>query len=413
MSAVAIDVEALEHPRPSWITSRRVWRSTLLVVLLAMLVIEGFILGPYLSKAGKAIASPDGRWLSAAVLAELVSMAAFARVQRRMLITGGSRVSVRQMVALTYAANAVSVTLPGGAALSTAYVFRRLRRWGATVPAAGFTVLASGVLSTASFALLALSCAILAGTGEVSAVLILSSIGLGVLAWLLARRHGGPDLIIGVASRGLPRANRLLRRPVDNGLSALQHFAQELTSIKPRHRDWLMGLGLASLNWVADLVCLLACCHAVDASHTTMLLVMVAYIAGMSASSISLLPGGLGVVDAAMIFALTSGHVSTVSATAAVILYRLISYALVVALGWMVWTTMWWFERRAGEPADSGTVNLEPLTLEPADLEAAGLEPADLEPADLELPDLELADLEPADLEPALSPLVAVEPIQM
>lgn len=370
MSAIAVDVDALEPVRGSWITGPRVWRSALLVVLLTMLVVEGFILGPYLSKAGDAIASPDGRWLSAALFAELVSMAAFARVQRRMLLTGGSRVSVRQMVALTYAANAVSVTLPGGAALSTAYVFRRLRRWGATVPAAGFTVIASGVLSTASFALLALACAVLAGTGEVSAVLILSSIGLGVLAWLTARRHGGPDMIVGLASRGLRRANRLLHRPTESGLSALQHFAQELTAIKPRHRDWLMGLGLAALNWVADLVCLLACCRAVDASHATVLLVMVAYIAGMSASSISLLPGGLGVVDAAMIFALTSGHVSTVSATAAVILYRLISYALIVALGWMVWTTMWWVERRSPlvDPAfaDAAVVVEAALLAEPA-----------------------------------------------
>jgi hypothetical protein len=255
------------------------------------------------------------------------------------------------MIALTYAANAVSVTLPGGAALSTAYVFRRLRRWGATGPAAGFTVVASGVLSTASFALLALTCAILAGTGDVSAVLILGVVALGGIAWIFARRHRGQDVIVSVVSRAMRRGNRMLRRPADSGLSAVQHFIAELTAVKPRYRDWLMGFGLAALNWVADLVCLYASCRAVDASHTTVLLVMVAYIAGMSGSSISLLPGGLGVVDAAMIFALTSGGVGTVSATAAVILYRLISYALIVALGWIVWTSMWFAERRTPDPA--------------------------------------------------------------
>ena len=347
MSSVALEVETVEAPRPAWLSFRRLWRVGLGVVLVAMLVVEGFVLGPYLAKAGNAIASPDGRWLAVALVAELVSMAAFARVQRRMLLTGGPRVPIRSMIALTYAANAVSVTLPGGSALSTAYVFRRLRRWGASVPAAGFTVIASGVLSSASFALLALACAILAGTGSVSEVLILLAIGLGALGWLVARRHGGPDLIVSVARRGLQRTNRILRRPADSGLSALEHFVQELSTIHPRHRDWLIGLGLAILNWVADLVCLYASCQAVDASRTTVLLVMVAYIAGMSASSISLLPGGLGVVDAAMIFALTSGHVSTVSATAAVLLYRLISYALIVALGWIVWTSLWWSERRA------------------------------------------------------------------
>lgn len=332
---------------------QRVWRPAIGVVLVGMLVAEGFIVGPYLSRAGHALASPDARWLGVAVFAELVSMAAFARVQRRMLRTGGARVSVRQMVALTYAANAVSVTMPGGAALSTAYVFRRLRSWGATVPAAGFTVIASGVLSTASFALLALACAILAGTGSVSAILILSAVALGVGGWLLARRHARrhscEDLVVTVASRGLRRANLIMHRPAENGLSALQRFAQDLTAIKPRHRDWLIGLGLAVLNWVADLVCLYASCRAIDATHDTVLLVMVAYIAGMSASSISLLPGGLGVVDAAMIFALTSGGVGTVTATAAVVLYRLISYAMIVALGWIVWTGLWWSERASAQ----------------------------------------------------------------
>ena len=117
MSTVFVEIDAAEPERAAHVPWRLIWRTTLGVVLIVMLVVEGFILGPYLAKAGHAIASPDGRWLSGALFAELVSMAAFARVQRRMLLTGGSRVSVRSMVALTYAANAVSVTLPGGAAL--------------------------------------------------------------------------------------------------------------------------------------------------------------------------------------------------------------------------------------------------------------------------------------------------------
>ena len=76
------------------------------------------------------------------------------------------------------------------------------------------------------------------------------------------------------------------------------------------------------------------------------MLVTAAYVAGTGAASLSLLPGGLGVMDAAMIFALTQGGVSTVSATAAVLLYRLISFALVVALGWLVWGATWLTERR-------------------------------------------------------------------
>jgi uncharacterized protein (TIRG00374 family) len=325
---------------------RRLWRLALLVVVVSMLVVEGFVLGPYLARAGSVLSSPDLRWLALAVLAELISMGAFARMQRRMLFTGGTRVSMRQMVALTYAANAVSVTLPGGSALSSAYVFRRLRRWGATVPAAGFTVIASGVLSTFSFALLAITCAVLAGSGGISSLLIILVILAVATVVVLTRHHHGADVMLSVASHGLNRANRIMHRPADTGLVPLKQFISELSAIKPRNRDWLAGLAFAGLNWVADLVCLLASCRAVGAHASTLVLVMVAYIAGMSASSLSLLPGGLGVVDAAMIFALTSGGVSIVSATAAVILYRLVSYALIVALGWMIWTTIWLADRR-------------------------------------------------------------------
>jgi uncharacterized protein (TIRG00374 family) len=64
--------------------------------------------------------------------------------------------------------------------------------------------------------------------------------------------------------------------------------------------------------------------------------VVLAYVAGMSASGISLLPGGLGVTDAAMILVLSHGGFGIASATAAVLLYRLVSYVFIAAAGWVV-----------------------------------------------------------------------------
>ena len=326
------------------------WKIIVVGVLTGVLAIEIIFAAPYLARALSTIESPDGRWLTLAVLAELLSMGAFARVQRRMLRAGGARVPMRRMVSLTYAANAVSVSFPGGTALSSGYVFKRLRSWGATVPAAGFTILASGVLSTVSFALLAVVCAVLAGNGGLGSVLVVAGAALVVLAALITRRHHKPELLLRVAGRGLTRANRILHRTPETGIAGLQRIVRELSAIKPRSRDWLAGLGFAGLNWVADLACLAACCNAVGASGSSLVLVMVAYIAGMSSSGLSLLPGGLGVVDAAMIFALTQGGVSTTLATAGVLLYRLISFALVVSLGWVIWAATWLAERRAAGP---------------------------------------------------------------
>jgi putative heme transporter len=336
MSSVASSIRAV----------RSRWRPIALLALVAMLIVEIAIAAPYLSQAMASLESPDLRWLALAVVAELMSMGAFARVQRRMLAAGGAEVPMCRMAALTYAANAVSVTFPGGTALSTGYVFKRLRSWGATGPAAGFTILASGVLSTVSFALLAVVCAVLAGNGGLSSVLVLTGAAAVVVAALITRRRHKPDLIIRLADRGLVRVNRIMHRSPESGVAGLHRIARELSAIKPRNRDWVAGFGFAGLNWVADLACLVACCYAVGAGGASLVLVMVAYIAGMSTSGLSLLPGGLGVVDAAMILALTQGGVSTTAATAGVLLYRMISFALVVSLGWLVWAATWLAEHR-------------------------------------------------------------------
>ena len=255
------------------------------------------------------------------------------------------------MLGLTYAANALSVTFPGGTALSSGYVFRRLRGWGATVPAAGFTVVASGLLSLVGFAVLAVLVGISAGDDLTSSVLVIVAAAVVALAALALRRRDPAVLLQRAVPAGVRGLNRLLRRTPDAGLAAAQRFTDDLTAIHPRHRDWLVGLGMAVLNWGADLVCLFACCEAIGADHASLVLVMVAYVAGMSASSISLLPGGFGIVDAAMIFALTSGGVSTVAATAGVVLYRLISFLLVVLVGWLTWIGTWVLERRQAAAA--------------------------------------------------------------
>jgi uncharacterized membrane protein YbhN (UPF0104 family) len=163
---------------------------------------------------------------------------------------------------------------------------------------------------------------------------ILAAVGVVMIARHLRDRQGG---LAHAAGRGLGYANRLLRRDPESGQARIRALANELMQIRPRNRDWLAGLSYAALNWVADLACLVASCRAVGAHGTTIELAVVAYTAGMTVSSISLLPGGLGVVDAAMILALTHGGLSPVSATAGVLLYRLISFVFVVALGWALW----------------------------------------------------------------------------
>jgi uncharacterized protein (TIRG00374 family) len=271
-----------------------------------------------------------------------------------MLRAAGTSVPARRMLGLTYAANAVSASLPAGSALASVYQFRRLRAWGAGSPAAGFTLVACGVLSSLAFALLAALGATVAGArsaNPISLIAGIASLGAILLAVRQLRRHQA--VLVGAAGYLVTALNRLRRRPASGVPSAVRSWFDAMTAVKPVRRDWLAGLLFACLNWAADLTCLIAACRAVGADHATITLGVLAYIAGMSVSSISLVPGGLGIIDSAMILTLTRGGMHPAAAIAAVLLYRIVSYAFIVLVGWAAWTTHHLQARPAPGLADS------------------------------------------------------------
>jgi hypothetical protein len=324
----------------------KIWRAIRMPALLAVLLVEAILLFPALTKAAGSFTAANPWWFTIAIAAQLVSMRAYARVERRMLAAGGPQVSLRKVEALTYAAHAMSISLPGGAVASATYQFRRIRSWGASVPVAGFAVASSAALSTIAFALLAVACTILAGGGGLGSAVVIAVVAALALAAVIVRRRSREGDLLRAGRYAVRQANRMMRRAPDAGVEALERFAHGLTAIKPRSRDWLAGLSFAVLNWVADLACLYACCRAVNADGSTLLLVSVAYLAGMSAASFTVIPGGLGIVDAAMILAFTGGSMGTVAATASVVVYRAVSFALIAALGWIAWGATTVVERR-------------------------------------------------------------------
>lgn len=325
--------------------SLRAGRLVLLALTVALVSIEAWVMGPSFARAARSLGHTDPRWLSVALVGELGSLVAFARLQRRMLAAGGLHVPLHRMIGLTYAANAINATLPAGSALSSGYTFRRLRKLGASTPLAGFTLIASGILSTAAFALLALTSGLAIGADRTNrAALVAELLAAGGAVYVARRVAANPRFTVGSATWLLGWCDRALRRPTGRSESAVHEFLHGLGQIKPRRRDWAAGLALSTANWVTDLACLAASCRALGI-HASLLLVTGAFLAGATLSSLSLLPGGMGVVDAAMIAAFTGGGLHIASAAAAVVLYRLISFVLVVSLGWLAWAFNWRRER--------------------------------------------------------------------
>jgi uncharacterized protein (TIRG00374 family) len=110
-----------------------------------------------------------------------------------------------------------------------------------------------------------------------------------------------------------------------------------LRSVRVRPANLAIAVVLAVANWLFDALCLWMCCVAVGATDITATKLVIAYCAGMAAASVPIVPGGLGVVDGALILGLAAGGLGTSSAVAAVVLYRLISFGFIIGAGWLIW----------------------------------------------------------------------------
>ncbi len=167
-------------------------RDVVLVLALALVVGEIVVGHAYLARTVRALGRAEPPWIAVAVVAAVASMAQFARTQRRMLSAAGTHVPIRSMVRLAFEANAINMTLPGGTAFSMAYAASRLRRFGATPAGAGFSLLASGMLSGLTFWALALAYAGVAGGTSVWPFVLAALVfaGLAALAVLAWRRPG-------------------------------------------------------------------------------------------------------------------------------------------------------------------------------------------------------------------------------
>jgi uncharacterized protein (TIRG00374 family) len=301
----------------------------------AVLVTEAVLVTPHIEAAGDALAHPRVGWILVALALEAASMTTFARLQRRMLFAGGLRVTLRAAVATTLAANALSVTLPAGPVVASGYTVRRMRGWGASPPLIGWSLVASGILSSVALAVIGLVGASLAGGSVHPVTVVLEVLAVAALIWGLRAASRNEHLLRRVGSLAAGVAGRIARRSPEGAQRRADRLVDELLTVQPRTRDWVLGLLFAALNWLADLGCLVAACHAVRAPGPSLTTALLAFAAGMAASSVPLLPGGLGVVDAAMVLTLVRGGLPAGAATAAVLLYRIISLGLVGAAGWL------------------------------------------------------------------------------
>jgi pimeloyl-ACP methyl ester carboxylesterase len=284
-------------------------------------------------------------WIPAALLLESASMAAFAIMLRRLLAAGGAIVGIRPMLATAYAANAVSVSVPlAGPALATAFTFRRFTRQGADAPLAGWSLLAGGVISSATVALVVVGGGLASGNILVTAVTVPGGVlvvAVLVAAVVAARRPRLRDAIERLAGWMLRQGSRMLRRPAADPGQIIRAWAQRLGSLQLPPSGWITATGLALANWLADAAVLAVSIRATGAAVPWHDLLLV-YSSGIAAQSLNITPGGLGVTEGSLSLALVAAGLGASQALAAVLLYRLASFWLVALTGWLV---VFWLRR--------------------------------------------------------------------
>ena len=278
-------------------------------------------------------------WLPVAVVLEAVSMAAFARMFRRLLTAGRLRHGRGSMLATVYAANAVSVTVPiAGPELGTAILFRRFTRHGADGLLAGWVLLAGGVITTAAWVLILAVGGLASGDALATAITIPGAVLAVAALATLATAVRKPWLRAVLEQRGawvLGHVTGLLRRPAENPAATVRAWTDRWGALRLPASGWTLASGAALINWLADVGVLTVSVAAVGAAIPWRELLLV-YAAGITAKSLAVTPGGLAITEGAISVSLVASGVRATQALAAAVLYRLISFWLVAVAGWLI-----------------------------------------------------------------------------
>lgn len=304
-------------------------------IVLAALILAGFGLWGRLPDPRAfvhALVRADYRWVVAAVALQFFSLAAFAWQQHHLMNAFGVRLRTGHVALVTLGRTALSISLPAGGAVSAGWAVREYERVGCTRDAGAASMIVSGLTSIGGLTLLYVA----GGTALVTRdpALLLSPRPLAVVAGLFL-----------VAAVAVLAGRRRLRRPasaaspVPDGrvvglIRRTLRTAQDgwHAGAALRAWDWTASTLLLAANWLADLLCLVATCRAVGLPVGMATLAGI-YLGVQIVRQVPLTPGGVGVVDTALVAGLTAVGATAVGSAAAVLLYRVISCWLLLPTG--------------------------------------------------------------------------------
>jgi len=315
---------------------RRRWLRIVVAVLAAGAIVWVVVASRHtLGESLTALGNLDFRWFALAIVCEAVSLTAFGLSRRRLLRADGHQAGFASVMAITYAGNALSMSVPfAGAQLAAVFSYQQFRRRGLDPALTGWALGISAIASSSALALILIAGAFAGGAPLVTVVGFAGAavFALPALTVLLALRYPRARETANKALASLiPLARRVLRKP---GLdpAVLDEFLTRLASIRLRWPQYMEVFGLAAVNWLADCACLACAIHATGAPIPWRGLVL-AYGAGAAVGSTGVTPGGFGLVEVTLTAALVAVGLTTGRALTAVLAYRLINFWLILLGG--------------------------------------------------------------------------------
>jgi putative heme transporter len=323
--------------RPAW--PGRAATAGAAIIVVALMAVAAAAERSRLAGSLTVLARLHWTWVPVGILLEAMSMAAFAAMFRRLLGAGRVRPARASVLATIFAANAMSVSVPlAGPGVAAAYLFRRFTRLGAGVLLAGWALLAGGVISAVTWALVVAVGGLASGHTVALAItvpFVAFAIIVTAMIAVAARRPRLRAALERYLAQALKHGARLLRWPATDPKLTLRAWAERFGALRVPPSSWALATVDSLVNWLADAAVLAVSILAVGAAVPWRDLLLV-YAAGIGAQSLSLTPGGLAITEGAISVALVASGLRVGQAVAAAVLYRLISFWLIAAVGWLI-----------------------------------------------------------------------------
>jgi hypothetical protein len=322
---------------PGW-----AWPVTKYVLGIAILALAVWVLASHsneLSGLSTDLAHLNWWWVPPAVLVEVGSFVSFATMQRTLLRRGGLVAPRVPMVEMSFAAQAIANSLPGGSAVSAVYGFRWFRRFGADVTLATWALAGTLVASVVSLSLVATGGLALA-TGEGASLdLVPVIIGAFILTLAVGALFIFERPLFRAVSWAVTASRAVIGRPRGDVEEQIRLIMGWVTAVRLGWRQVVAVLSWGTSNWLLDCACFAMMFEAVHAPIPWKGLLL-AYGAGQLAATLPITPGGLGAVEGSITIALVAFGGAQEGTVDAVLMYRLISFWLILVIGWASWSVL-------------------------------------------------------------------------